>query len=171
LKFLPDRLIVILAVAAIVATGSLLLALVIPSLFFHSGIPSAYLFFVRVFLFIAAMVSLFGLGPYIIYQFQQKVKLQDAINHYVKNKMQEIILSVDLVEANLVKTDVPEMTYKEKVEMLEDVRAICQDVSGNLPEKILAEAPKFQHDIVASGKGLKPPNDPTKAKEIEPSKF
>lgn len=119
----------------------------IPALFFHSNIPSAYLFNIRVVLFSVAVVSLFGLGPFIIYQFQQKVKLQDAINHYVKNKMQEIILAVDIVESNLVQTDTNGLTNKEKVQMLEDVRSICKDVSGNLAEKILSEAPKFRRNI------------------------
>jgi hypothetical protein len=150
LRFISDRVIVILALIAIVAIGSFLLALIVPELFFHSTVPQAWLFDVRLVLFFAAMVSLFGLGPFIVYEFRQKVKLQDAINHYVKNKMQEIVLVMDLVESNLVKTDAPGMTNKEKVEMLEDVRAICQDVSGNLATKILAEAPKFKHSIAAA---------------------
>jgi hypothetical protein len=151
LRFISDRLIVILALTAIVAIGSFLLALIIPPLFLHSSIPQGYVFNIRVVLFFAAMVSLFGLGPFIVYEFQQKVKLRDAINHYVKNKMQEIILAVDLVEANLVQTNKTSgMTYEEKVQMLEDVRTICLDVSGNLAQKILAEAPKFSHNVVLS---------------------
>ncbi len=149
LRFALDRLIVIVAIIAIVSSGAFLLALIVPTLFFHSTVPSAYIFDVRVALFIVAVVTLFGLGPYIIYQFQQKVRLQNAISHYVRNKMQEIMLAIDLVEANLLQADTEIMTYKEKVELLEEVRVICQDVAGNLTEKILAEAPKFRHDLAS----------------------
>jgi hypothetical protein len=156
LKLVSDRLIVILAVTATVTLGAFLLAIIVPGLFFNISVPAAYLVYVRIVLFFAAAVSIFAIGPLIVYQFKRNRKLQDAIDHYVRNKMQEIMLAVDLVETNLVQVDTKELTYNEKVQMLEDIRAICKDVSGNLAQKILAEAPTFNHSIAHLERDLKP---------------
>ena len=168
LKFGSEHWIVIVAVIAIAIIASFDLALILPSLFHVRGLPTnvVYLYIV---LFAGNMVSVFVIGPVLIYQFRQKLKLQDAINHYVKNKMQEIVLAVDLVESNLVKADAPEMTYKEKVEMLGDVRAICQDVSGNLAQKILANAPNFSYNIATDKEGFIGTDSKVKNKETSRS--
>jgi hypothetical protein len=160
LRLITERLIVVLAVAASVAIGAFLLAVIVPPLFFQQSVPSEYVVYIRIVLFFAATICIFAVGPVIVYQFRQSRKLQDAINHYIKNKMQEIVLAVDLVESNLIKADTQELKYEEKIQMLEDVRAICKDVSGNLAERILAEAPKFSHNVV------KPQ---TELSEIKPS--
>lgn len=88
------------------------------------------------------MACLFIVSPITILQETRRRKLEDAIHHYIKNKMQEIVLAVDLVQSSLVAVDTS-VAYKDKVQMLEDVRAICTDVSHNLTQKILDEAPTF----------------------------
>lgn len=152
MKIVSDKAIVVLALTATVSLGAFLLAVIVPALFFHTPVPGAYVNYVRIVLFFTATVIIFAIGPLIFYQFRRNVKLQDAINHYVKNKMQEIVLAIDLVESNLVEADTKDLTYKEKVQMLDDVRAICKDVSGNLAEKILSEAPEFSHDVAPAKK-------------------
>jgi hypothetical protein len=160
LRWISNRLIVFLAVIAVIVIASFDLALIAPSLFQLKNLPSGTIYLYLV-LFAGSVVSVFAVVPIMIYQFRQNIKLQDAINHYVKNKMQEIMLAVDLVESNLIHSDTSEMTFKEKVQMLEDVRAICRDVSGNLAEKILAEAPRFKHNI-ANATEFKMPDAPHK---------
>jgi ABC-type multidrug transport system fused ATPase/permease subunit len=152
MKFVSDRLIVVLALSATSAFGAFILAIIVPSLFFHTTVPPQYVLYVRVVLFFAAGVGIFAIGPLIFYQFRRNLRLQNAINHYVRNKMQEIVLAVDLVQSNLVQADTDQLTYKEKVQMLDDVRAICEDVSGNLAEKIIEEASDFDPNIASRAK-------------------
>jgi hypothetical protein len=158
LKFISDRLIVVLAVTATVTLGGFLLAVIIPGLFFQKSVPAAYVTYVRIVLFFAATISIFAIGPVIVYQFRRTRRLQDAINHYVRNKMQEIVLAIDLVESNLVEADTKELTYKEKIQMLDEVRAICKDVSGNLAQRILEEAPTFNHTLAPARENLSTPS-------------
>jgi hypothetical protein len=45
-----------------------------------------------------------------------------------------------------------DLTYEDKLDMFKRDRAICQDVSGNLADKILAEAATFNHRIASKEK-------------------
>jgi hypothetical protein len=141
-----DRTITILAIVASVFLGAFLFVLVVPPLVFGLSSPVvnyAGLQLVRVILFFGSVFSLFGVGPYLIYSFRQRSRLEQATNHYIKNKLAEIVLALDLLEANLIASPSPEMTYEEKIDLLNDVKFICKDMSQNLMETILKEAPGF----------------------------
>jgi hypothetical protein len=142
-----DKLILTLAVVAVAVIAAFNLSLIIPTLL-HIGIPSTtntiYFYFV---LFAGSTISVSAIIPLLIYQFRQKTRLEDAVHHYIRNKMQEIILSLDLVEANLVPTPGKQLSYEEKVEMLAEARKICKDVSGDLASRILEEARTFKHNL------------------------
>lgn len=143
---LSNRVITLLAVLASVFIGAFLLVLSVPPFIYGASSPILNyisLRVVRVALLAASAVSLFGIGPSLIYSFRERSKLESATNHHIRNKMQELILMLDALEHNLIVAPNPGMTYQEKIEMFNKARAICADVSENTIRTILKEAPNF----------------------------
>jgi hypothetical protein len=102
MRMLSDKAITILAIIASLFLGTFLMVLIVPPLLFGATSPVvryAGLEIVRFVLFVCSMVSLFGIGPFLIYEFHQKNRLKDATNHFVKNKLQVILLCLDMLDA------------------------------------------------------------------------
>jgi hypothetical protein len=101
LSVISDKAITILAIVATFFLGTFVLVLIIPPLLFGAASPIMHyagLEIIRITLFLCSMASLFGIGPFLIYSFSKKNRLKDATNHYVKNKLQVIVLSLDMLE-------------------------------------------------------------------------
>jgi hypothetical protein len=137
---ISDKWITILAIVASLFLGLFVLVLIFPPLLFGATSPVVHyagLEIVRIVLFSCSIVSLFGIGPYLIYSFHQKTRLKDATNHYVKNKLQAILLALDLLEATAdpTKQDELKKQIRKSLNQLNQAikEAIQTDGRGVLP--------------------------------------
>jgi hypothetical protein len=90
---------IIASLSGSITVGVLLLFLVVPQLILgHALYNSAYLIYVRWFLFILAMACLFIVSPITILQQRRQQNLESDVNHYVRNGIQTIVLACDLIE-------------------------------------------------------------------------
>jgi hypothetical protein len=131
---ISDKAMTILAMVASISLGTFVLVLILPPLLFGSTSPIvnfAGLEIVRLALFLFAMISLFGIGPFLIYQFLQKNRLKDATNHYVRNKLQVILLSLDLLETT------PPGDYSREQELKKEIRDSITQLNDRIRETIL----------------------------------
>jgi hypothetical protein len=130
----------VLALVAVGFVGSFLLSLVLPNLIAGDTGASALSIKigvqnVRLVLFFASCVFLFGIGPYLIYNFYKIMRLEATTTHYIRNKLQIVIL--DIENASMLSKD-PETT-----KLLSHAFQACEDMVENLPKRIDSEAPRF----------------------------
>lgn len=126
-----------LTLVALGFTGSFLLSLVLPigndDFSTLSTIIGAQT--VRIILFFASCFCLFGIGPYLIYNFYRIARLEATTTHYIRNRLQVVMFDIENASAA---TNDP-----EAVRLLAHAFEACQDMVLDLPERIDREAPSF----------------------------
>ncbi len=137
---LSQKVILLFALLALGFVGSFLLSLVLPNLILGSNGASAISIAIgvqdmRLILFFASCVCLFGIGPYLIFNSYKIMRLEAVTTHYIRNKLQVVIL--DIENASTITTDT------ETLKVLSHAFEACQDMVSNLPKQIDREASSF----------------------------
>lgn len=135
-----QRIILVLALVAVGFVGSFLLSLVLPNLVLgNTGASALTLKFgveaIRLVLFFASCICLFGIAPYLIYNAYKIMRLEATTTHYIRNKLQIVIL--DIENASMLAKD------PEASKLLSHAFETCEDMVENLPKQIDKEAPRF----------------------------
>jgi hypothetical protein len=130
---MASRFLMILCLTALTFIGSFLLSLVLPALFLPASATSPVslaigVSTVRVILFLAASVCLFGVCPYVVFNFYKILRLEAATDHFIRSKMQVIML--DIETASLTAKDA------ETLKSLSHAFQVCKDTVENIPSQI-----------------------------------
>jgi hypothetical protein len=129
-----------LSLTALAFIGAFLLSLVLPAFFLPSSTTSPVslaigMNVVRAILFVAASVCLFGVCPYVVFNFYKILRLEAATDHFIRSKMQ--VIMVDIEMASMTTTDA------ETLKLLSHAFEVCKDTVENTPSQIEREAATF----------------------------
>jgi len=121
-------------------TSAFLLSLVLPNLIYgNTGTSSISkdigVQTVRVILFFASCACIFGITPYLIFDFYKISRVEAAMSHHIRSNMQVVILDIENASATT--------TNEETLKLLDHAYKTCENMIENLPERISKEAPRF----------------------------
>jgi hypothetical protein len=130
-----------LALATMGFTSAFLLSLVLPNLIFGNAGTSSIsrdlgVQTVRVILFFASCACIFGITPYIIFDFYKISRLEAAMSHHIRSSMQVVMLDIENASSAT--------TNAEALKLLDHAFKTCENMVENLPERISKEAPRFE---------------------------
>jgi hypothetical protein len=155
---LKDKHIVILAVTSSFLIGGFLLLLATASIFLGSISSLFGLRVTLVLLFAGSMVSVFAIAPVLIYSFLKKEKIKSDTAHHLRNGLQGIILTLDILSSE------NEIT-REDLDLIDETRDVCLAMNRNITKMI--DATPFTILIKATRKNKKP----AETKELETLKI
>ena len=134
-----QKVVLFLALFSLGFFGSFILSLVLPGLI-SSGSDSLVsasigVGAVRLILFFASCICLFGIGPYLVINFYKINRLETTTTHYIRNWLQ--VLTLDIENASMTAVN------GETLRFLSHAFEACRDMSMNLPKQIDREAATF----------------------------
>jgi hypothetical protein len=137
---MASRYLMALTLTALTFIGAFLLSLVLPALFLPANVSSPLSLAigvrnVRLILFIAASICLFGVSPYVVYSFYKILRLEAATEHFIRSKIQ--IIMIDIETASLSTKDAGAL------EALNHALGVCKDAAENIPSEIDRAAATF----------------------------
>jgi len=130
----------LLALSTVGFTGAFLLSLVLPNLIYGNVGASAIskdigVQTTRIILFFASCACIFVITPYLIFTYYKISRLEAAMSHHIRSKIQVVILDIENASAST--------TDPETLKLLDHAFKECVDMVDNLPGRIVKEAPRF----------------------------
>ena len=142
----------ILSLVALTFIGAFLLSLVLPALFIPANVSSPVSLAigvrtVRIILFFAATICLFGVSPYVVYNFYKILRLEATTDHFIRSKIQIIMIDIETASVNVQDADA--------LKALNHAFQVCKQTAENLPTEIDRAAAGF----VTPSSSLKDPKN------------
>jgi hypothetical protein len=137
---MASKYLMILSLTALAFIGAFLLSLVLPALFLPASATSPLSLAigvrsVRVILFVAASVCLFGVSPYVIYNFYKVLRLEAATDHFIRSRIQILMIDIEIASMTTKDTDA--------LKALSHAFQVCKETAEKLPTEIDRAAAKF----------------------------